>query len=504
MSRILKQFKSARRAGTPIVSITTADPGNLIKQLIQGLNGKANTIPIVQWDSARTMMALTEAGKAWIGEACGSRTPEQVFARSTDVLSVLYKDRETENMLVFMFQSHELFKNPIFEQGVWNLRDKFKAVGSTLVLLGPHSWKLPASIQNDITPLNDPLPEKEELGKIVQELCVAAKSSHEDFPVPESDQADMITDSVCGLSAFAAEQAVSMAITKAGIDMEEVWDRKRATIEQTRGLSVWKHTQTFNEIGGYDAVKEYINGIASGNSAPRVVLFIDEIEKGMAGSQGDTSGVSQDFHGTFLSWTQDIEAAGMIFLGPPGSGKSVMAKAIGNIAQCPTISFDINAMKSGIVGSSGENFRRALDVVQSVGQNKILMVATCNGMEALSTELRRRFTLGTFFFDLPDNQERMAIWSIWIKKYDLKKQTLPPCKGWTGAEIRQCCDIAYRLNRPLADAAKYIVPVFKSAAERIEKIRREASGAFLSASSAGIYEINDGETKKTQRRKLEV
>jgi len=505
MSKLLKQFKAARRAGTPIVSITTADPGNLIKQITENMNGKLESIPVMQWDSSRAMLPITEPGREWISATCGQRGAAQVFARSTDVLTALYQTDELQDAIVFMFQSHELFKNPIFEQGVWNLRDQFKPKGNMLVLMAPHGWKLPSSIQNDITPLDDPLPDKTTLKTIVNDLCEAAKNANAEFPIPETEMLDMITDSVCGISAYAAEQAVSMSITKKGVDMDEVWDRKRMTIEQTRGLSVWKQVQSFDDIGGYRTIKDYIAAIASGMDAPRVVLFIDEIEKGMAGAQGDMSGISQDFHGTFLSWTQDVEAAGMIFLGPPGSGKSVMAKSIGNIAQCPTISFDINSMKQGIVGTSGENIRRALDVVQSVGQSKVLMVATCNGMDALSTELRRRFTLGTFFFDLPTQEEQKAIWNIWMDKYKLLEQKLPPHKGWTGAEIKQCCNIAYRLRCTLVKAAKYIIPIAKSSAERIQNLQREASGTFLSASYDGEYQMNKQALQgSTKGRKLEL
>src|SRR4029077_20427044 len=103
-------------------------------------------------------------------------------------------------------------------------------------------------------------------------------------------------------------------------------------------------------------------------------------------------------------------------------------------------------------------------------------IATCNKISSLPPELRRRFTLGTFFVDLPTKAEQAKIWPIWIKRFDLDKgQDLPECEGWTGAEIRACCDVAFRTGKSLKQAASFIVPVFKSAPEAVESLRKLAS-----------------------------
>jgi hypothetical protein len=48
------------------------------------------------------------------------------------------------------------------------------------------------------------------------------------------------------------------------------------------------------------------------------------------------------------------------------------------------------------------------------------------------------------------------------------------------------------MNSTLSEAAEFVVPVSRSAAEEIEKLRTQADGRFLSASHAGVY-------RKTQR-----
>jgi SpoVK/Ycf46/Vps4 family AAA+-type ATPase len=128
----------------------------------------------------------------------------------------------------------------------------------------------------------------------------------------------------------------------------------------------------------------------------------------------------------------------------------------------------------------------------------MLFIATCNSIASLPPELRRRFTLGTFFFDLPTEEEREIIWQIYFKKYGVTGE-LPNDEGWTGAEIKECCRKAHRLSMTLTQAARFIVPVSRSAAEPIKALRQMASGKFISASTPGVYQYQEN-TPAPRRR----
>jgi SpoVK/Ycf46/Vps4 family AAA+-type ATPase len=197
---------------------------------------------------------------------------------------------------------------------------------------------------------------------------------------------------------------------------------------------------------------------------------------------------------------QDRNADGVIFIGPPGAAKSAVAKAAGATAGIPTVAFDLSAMQSSLVGGSGERLRSALQVVDAISQGRSLWIATCNSITSLPPELRRRFTLGTFFFDLPTAEEREAIWNIYEQRWNISGE-LPDDDGWTGAEIKECCRKAWRLKVSLRDSASYIVPVSRSAADQLEALRRQASGRFLSASMSGVYSA-DGPTAVGSPRRV--
>jgi hypothetical protein len=213
----------------------------------------------------------------------------------------------------------------------------------------------------------------------------------------------------------------------------------------------------------------------------------------MAGSGTDLSGVKGEMMGTMLSWMQDKGVDGMLFIGLPGVSKSALAKAVGGTFAKPVINFDIAGMQSGIIGSSGTNLRTAQKTVDAIsggsaGTSRVLCIATCNSIHALPPELRRRFALGTFFFDAPTAEERPPIWDIWRKKFNIPAtEPNPKDEGWTGAEIRECCMKAYRLRITLATAAQYIVPITRSSAELVHNLRAMSSGKYLSASKPGVY-----------------
>jgi hypothetical protein len=63
----------------------------------------------------------------------------------------------------------------------------------------------------------------------------------------------------------------------------------------------------------------------------------------------------------------------------------------------------------------------------------------------------------------------------------------PDDTNWTGAEIKSCCRLASLLDVPLIQAAQNVVPVAVTAADKIEGLRRWASGRCLSADRAGVY-----------------
>lgn len=485
-------FKAARRVSAPTVVIKTPDQFAAVQSIVKSFNGSPP--PMLTWNLSSGIQALNEGGQAAFADM---NVDPITTSNPGEALNLALKLPELA--ILFMYNFHRVVANEVVSQSVWNVREQFKTDGRTLVLLGP-DMPLPPELQADVYVIDDPLPTEQELTDIVVEQLDAAG-----LKKAEPDFLKKAVDAISGLAAFPAEQVVAMSLSKTGLDLQGLWERKRQAIEQTPGLSVYRGGETFEDIGGIENAKEFGRRILKSQQPPRAVVFMDEIEKALSGSSGDTSGVSQEMLGTMLTWMQEKTVKGMLLVGPPGAAKSAYAKALGNTGGVPTIVFDLSGMKGSLVGQSGANLRNALKVVDAVAQGRALVVATCNSIATLPPELRRRFTNGTFFFDLPDAAERKAIWTIYHSKLGLlpKKVGQPPKdEGWTGAEIKNCCDLSWNLGIELVEAAKYIVPVAKSAAESITRLREQANARFISASYEGPYQFNQLGVAEAPRRRI--
>lgn len=494
---LVKAFNAARRVSTPIVVVRTPDAASTIRILSSNLVGSKEDVakvPVFYWDIMRGMIGASKAGKATIQSMTGKSGSElqMITMKPTDSLEIA--EKMPQDSILFMnftqvnMRGQRFWDDEVVAQGVWNLRDVFKMRGCTLVILVTSGAIVPVGLRSDVLVLDEPLPSEGELEKIVEQTYSDAR-----LDPPNAEAKEKAVAALIGLSSFTAEQTLAQNLTKSGLDYKNLWEQKRLQVEQTRGLSIWREGETFADIGGVDNAKKFFTRVINGKEAPELVVFIDEIEKQFAGSGTDLSGVKTGMTGKLLTWMQDHNATGAIFIGPPGASKSMLAKAIGNEAGIPTVAMDFDGMQSSLVGTSGENLASALKVIEAISRNRVLFIATCNSIGALPPELRRRFTLGTFFFDLPTTEEREVIWDLYLKKFSLKGKDLPNDEGWTGAEIRNCCQSAYRLGWGLKEAASYIVPVAQSAAKQIKELRMQASGKYISASEEGVYDYQEGQ-----------
>jgi hypothetical protein len=179
-----------------------------------------------------------------------------------------------------------------------------------------------------------------------------------------------------------------------------------------------------------------------------VILFIDEIEKGLAGvgsaHEGD-SGTTKRVGGTFLQWLQNHTS-------------------------------------------------------------EVFVIATCNNLAGLPAEYTRlgRWD-GIFFVDVPTPKEAKEIASIYTKMYFDKEvkevKDFPELVNYTGAEIRQVVVEAAYNGGDFRKAAKFVVPQFKAQEKAIKELREKAENCWIPASLSESSKIWD---KVDAKRSLEV
>lgn len=494
MADHMEQFRAARRSAAPIVIIRTADYSSVTKEITTYYTERQ--VPILNWDNSRGVMGVNQLG----GEAAtkvNANDQQQPAALVTgnpvEALQRILPGLPSKSILFMMnlqiiLESKDPGRLGVI-QGIWNCRDAFKTSQRTLVLLVP-DIKVPPELSNDVIILDVSLPDRQGLSEIVLKQFVAAKL---DAPAP--DKVGDAVDAISGLSAFSAEQVTAMSLGRKGLDLRSMWDRKKSIIKQTGGLTVHTGVGSFDELGGLDHIKEYLRMIIAGKRPPKLVVLLDEIEKQVAGKY-DSSGTGMDALGVLLSSMQDNGWGGALFPGVSGTGKTECGKAMGAEAGGLFLTLDMGGMRDKFVGNSEKMVRAAMSMLLAMGGENVFFIATCNSMEGIPPELKARFTYGTYFFDLPTEADRKLIWGIYRKMFriDPKMQT-PPDFGWTGREIKACCDRSDELAIPLIKAATKISPVYRSMGDNLKVLRESAHLKYLSAAKEGFYNMKEAETE---------
>lgn len=509
-------IRAARRAAVPLLAIKTPDPGATTEELTRVFNGDT---PLIRWNcvdglqpvnqfGAMALVAMTLGQLDDNGNYQATQSTQHPNVMLTTLLGAPGRDWEitvplknedgspvTEDgtpmaeevqlrgTVIIMYQAHRWIADPMPAQAIWNLRDYFKEDGRMLVMLGP-SFTWPSEIAADVVELDEPYPDEDQLRLMTERLLDG--NSIESTP----EEIKRTAGAMIGLPSFSAETAISMSIRNRQVNHDSLVERRIAEIEQTKGITVYQGSETFFDLRGCANAVSYLRRVAEGDNPPRCLVLVDEMDKQVAGIAGDLSGTSQDQIGAQLQWMTEHRAQGMLLLGPAGAGKTHTAKCMAGEYGLMLLMVDLGASKAaggGLVGGSEQQIRAILKTIEAVGGDRTFWFGTMNRGDVLTPELRRRFDDGMVFFDLPSDDERKALWRHYLAKYQIGKQPMPQDAGWTGAEIERCCRKSAQLKFSLVEAAAYIVPVSKSAATEIEKLRQEANGTYIAASYPGAY-----------------
>ena len=278
---MLDLFLAARRVSVPLLVIRTADQSATAELIRQN----AGNYAAVQWDAARGMGPMLAPNGSIVKESAKALTEAGVKPDETIgfVDAMLAAQRLPKGTVLIVFNAHRQLaaSEPLAiapsVQAVANLRDQLKRNFRMLVMLGP-AFMVPSELEHDVVVIDHPLPARDELATLVDEVHAAGK-----LEKPAVVAREKAVDAVSGLSLFAAEQATAMSLTEDGIDLPGLWERKRVTIEQTRGLRVYRGTETFADIVGLESVKARFRQRLKAKVPIGVVVWLDSNRVPQAG-----------------------------------------------------------------------------------------------------------------------------------------------------------------------------------------------------------------------------
>ena len=408
---------------------------------------------------------------------------------------------------VFIFRDFQLLAERIerapeyvtLVRGMKRLYRILKEGGNTIVFLAS-SPTTPAELRECLTLVEASLPNADERLAIIKAWIEA---HCRDVPCDLDEEAiHRVVSASSGMTSRQIQNALALsAVKRKGLGPECVDDmlaEKVAVVKTTELLDYIALEETLDSVGGLAGIKDFMvkRALAFGPAATRYGLPTPK---------------------------------GVLLLGPPGTGKSLVAKASANVLRIPLLRLDIGRLQGSLVGQSEERMRLALALVagqapavlwidevekafggvtgpsgdSGVSQRQfahllhwmqehsapVFIVATANNIRQLPPEFLRKGRFDEIFFvDLPTPAERKEIMKVLLRKYGqnpkglVTEALIDKLDRFTGAEMEYVVveamyegfyDNQRRLSRrDLEDATTKIVPIADQMRDEIEERRR--------------------------------
>lgn len=414
--------------------------------------------------------------------------PDEVFKAIED---------KGDNCLVILRDFHPYFVDPIVVRACRDALKLAKKTGTTYIFISPE-MKLPPELSSEIHTIEFDLPDETALGEVLAALIeVNKKRVHK-------ETREAAVKAARGLTTCEAENVFSLALGNGGgLDPMVIAREKASVIKRSGSLELYESTEEMDNVGGLLSLKHWLS--------LRERSFTKE---------------ARDFGLP--------EPRGMLLVGVPGSGKSLVAKAVASAWKKPLLRFDVGAIFGSLVGESEAGMRRAIATAEAVApcilwideiekafagvgnsgtndsgvtarvfgslltwmqekKSPVFVCATANKIYALPPELLRKGRFDEIFFvDLPDEHERKDIFSIHLakRKRELKdaevKGLAALAKDFSGAEIEET--VISALYKAFNDGARDLkvddlaevidetVPLAKMSETEITDLRKWAEG----------------------------
>ena len=397
---------------------------------------------------------------------------------------------------IFVFKDLHPFKDSAAVTR-W-LRDaiaSFQGTQKVIILMSPIQ-QIPIELEKEVVVLDFALPSLVELDRVLSQQLDKTRQNR-----LSNEGREKLLKASLGLTQDEAEKVYRKAQVKRGkiteAEVDIVLSEKKQLIRRNGILEFIEEDETIDAVGGLEELKGWLVQ-----------------RSGAFSERARTYGLPQP--------------KGMLILGVPGCGKSLIAKTTSRLWGLPLLRLDMGRVYDGsMVGRSEANLRGALKTAESISpailfideldkafsgagsgdsdggtssrifgsfltwmQEKtspIFVMATANRIEKLPGEFLRKGRFDEIFFvDLPTQSEREAVFRIHLSKrnrdlerFDLE-QLSKVADGFSGAEIEQALIAAmydaFAQNREFTQldiiaAIKATLPLSRTMTEQVTALR---------------------------------
>lgn len=447
------------------------------------------------------------------------------YEQIKEPVHALEKISEIKEPAVFIFKDIHIFLGDNNRQLDYILVRKIRDLVSIIendqhpknvILISP-SLQIPLELEKDVIIVDYGLPSYDDIKKLLYEMIEMNRDNPRIEINLSKEEEDNVINAALGLTLQEAENSFALSLVIDGkLDIhtvDHILSEKQQIIKKNNLLEYIPQNFSMDDVGGLENIKRWL------------------IKRKRA-----WFGAADDY---------GLPAPkGVLITGVPGCGKSLIAKAVSSLWNLPLLKLDIGRIFSGVVGSSEENMRKAIETAEAIApsilwideiekglsnttssgdsgtssrifatflnwmQEKtkpVFLVATANDIQRLPVEFLRKGRFNEIFFvDLPTKRERQAIFKIHLEKHLTKKKSRGNfplneeiyenlanlTEGFIGAEIEHVTISAlfesFSENRPLEleDIYKAInetIPLSITQSEQITALREWASVRAIAA-----------------------
>lgn len=460
-------FSNLLRSRYPLFYITT----NEEKRLVQFLDHycRVRGYDCFLWDSYNGLINLADR------QEVVPNTPESLKANPLAMLDYVISESKTyEKKKTSIKEKKDKGCNGVIyvlldffrwiKDENTDIERRFKAITEvssivSTIITGPY-YKSTDTLENLIPMVEFPLANKKEIKHALYDVVRGASGDIPDIPKKTKKMEEELINAVSGLTLTEAQTAFSKSLVAFhDWDIPTLLEEKRQIISKSGMLEYFDSPVSMDDIGG---LKNLVGWIKNRKSS-----FSEEAE---------AYGLKKP--------------RGLLTIGMPGCGKSLICKAISSAWGMPLLRLDFGRLFGSLVGDSEKNAREAIRLAEAVAPSilwideiekaisgiassgrsdggttsrvlstfltwmqektsSVFVVATANDQKLIPPEFLRAGRFDEIFFvDLPHVEEREDIFKVLLRLrgIDSTEFNIPLLAGrsenYSGAEIEKGIDNA--------------------------------------------------------------
>ncbi|MEB6226979.1 AAA family ATPase [Mammaliicoccus sciuri] len=344
--------------------------------------------------------------------------------------------------------------------------DKYEARNLTVIFIGDN-YDIPENLKKYSVIIEKDLPSNDDLKSLICKFLETQIPGY-DFSLYKFEN---IISNLRGLNEVETNQILSVLFYEYGINIFlETNDKNDSLIFneiKKMKVQILKKTGTLNIVNSNISIEKDVGGLTN------LMTYLKRI-RSVLNKYND------------LNENNISIPKGVLLIGKPGNGKSLVAKATSNLLNLPLISFDISKILGKYVGESEKQMKKSLQIVQAMSpcvlwideiekafsginnpnndtmrkilgifltwmsdENKgVYVVATANAIQdTIPPEMVRKGRFDDIFYiDNPGEDDRMNIFKLHLEKRNIFIDA-PALMGFaeqsenlSGAEIEYCCN----------------------------------------------------------------